>query len=353
MKSNNALLDELDWETLGEAIPDLVSIHDADFRILWANHIFFNKLGIRLEDLLGRKCYELVHHTKVPWPNCPHGRSILTGKSTRTEVNIGKEVYLISCAPIIIDGAALGSVHTAKDITELKTAEKELKIYAQELEHSNQIKDLFTDIMRHDLLNPASIIKGMTEILLVESSGRKELHVLKRHADRLIEMIQSASRLSKLESIDELEKQRLDLKELIDDAVENCKHLFREAGMQIINKSEDNVTFKANPVIVDVFLNLLANASKYAAEGKKVLIETEKDKGSITVMVKDYGPGIPDGEKEKIFDRFSRREKGVVKGTGLGLAIAKRIVELHGGSIRVEDNKPQGSIFIVELPKSP
>ena len=106
-----------------------------------------------------------------------------------------------------------------------------------------------------------------------------------------------------------------------------------------------------NPMIGDVFVNLASNAMKYAAAGKRIEVGIEDKGKDWVVSVKDFGPGISDDDKEKIFTRFERLQKEGVQGTGLGLAIARRVVDLHQGRIWVEDNPEGGCVFFVSLPK--
>ena len=105
-------------------------------------------------------------------------------------------------------------------------------------------------------------------------------------------------------------------------------------------------------MIREVFLNFLTNAVKYAKEGKKIIIEAEDDGKNYKIKVKDFGEGVPDKYKEKIFRRFERGEKEGVKGAGLGLSITKKLVELHNGKVWVEDNPEGGSVFVTVLPKN-
>jgi signal transduction histidine kinase len=164
-------------------------------------------------------------------------------------------------------------------------------------------------------------------------------------------MIENAAKLAKLESVQKLEKKKLDLRVVIERAMDEAKPMLREAEMVVENRVVQPITINANPVIEEVFTNLLTNAAKYAGEGKRVVIEAEEGANQVKIMVKDYGPGVPDEDKERIFRRFERKEKGGIKGIGLGLAIVKRIVELHNGKVWVEDNPEGGSIFWVQLPK--
>lgn len=248
-------------------------------------------------------------------------------------------------------GMALATIGLYRWVSIKVKREREMEEYSRKLEHSSKLKDLFTDIMRHDLLNPAGVIRGIAEILLDEAPDKKDFQIIKRNIDKLINMIENASKLSRLESVEELEKKDLDLRTVVNNAIEGCRHYFELGDMEVDNRVKENMRIKANPVIEDIFLNLLSNAAKYASEGKKVIINAVDEGNAYRISVEDYGPGIPDDHKESIFTRFQRRKKAGVKGSGLGLAITKRIVELHNGKIWVEDNKPKGSVFYILLPK--
>src|SRR5262245_28923131 len=106
------------------------------------------------------------------------------------------------------------------------------------------------------------------------------------------------------------------------------------------------------PRLTQVLLNLVGNAIKFTDAGE-VCISADAKNGSFFVSVSDTGPGIPDEERECIFDKFHQVENIITKtkgGTGLGLAIAKEIIEMHGGRISVESVVGQGSTFRMELP---
>jgi signal transduction histidine kinase len=235
-----------------------------------------------------------------------------------------------------------------KDLT---LANEKLKKHSRKLEDANRLKDLFTDIMRHDLLNPAGVVSGAADVMMESTPDNKELQIINRNIKRLIDIIDNASKLSKLESQEELEKKELDLKEVLDTVIRDNEQLFEFMGIKIVNRVKRKHMIRANPMLEDLFQNLLSNAAKHAAEGKRAVIDLEDMGKSYRVSVEDYGPGVPDKYKEDIFVRFKRRSKGGVKGTGLGLAISKRIVKLHKGRIWVEDNPEGGSIFLVEIPK--
>ncbi len=239
------------------------------------------------------------------------------------------------------------------DIDERKSKEEAVKKYNLHLEESNHMKELFTDIMHHDLMNPLNVAKGYAELFLDDETDfrkRTYLESLKRNLGRGIELIENATKFSKLESTDRIEFEDMDLKIVIDEVVENLSPISAEAGMSIENKLPERMPAMANKMISEIFENIMTNAVKYASQGKRIVIEGNDGNNAWLIKIKDFGPGIEDDDKKLIFNRFNREEKKGVKGSGLGMAIAARIVRLHNGRIWVEDNPDGGAVFVVEIP---
>jgi signal transduction histidine kinase len=237
---------------------------------------------------------------------------------------------------------------------ERRQAEEATHRYAQQLEESNNLKDLFIDIMRHDLLNPTSVIKCYAGYLLEEETDPRKRDLAAKIDmvnSKLAEMIENASKYSRLEEMESIECSRRDLNAILRDSVLMATCQAEEEGLKIDIQSDGEYPAWVNPVIGDVFVNLASNAVKYASEGNRIECGILDDGGSWRVYVKDFGPGISDSDKERIFTRFERLNKESVKGTGLGLAIAQRVVDLHSGRVWVEDNPEGGCIFFVTLPK--
>ncbi|MBN2110480.1 MAG: HAMP domain-containing histidine kinase [Methanosarcinaceae archaeon] len=240
------------------------------------------------------------------------------------------------------------------EVMERLAVEKKLKQYFTQLKHSNELKDLFTDILRHDLINPATVIKGYVEYLLENEDDEQKITALKaieRNNLKLIEMIENAANLAKLESVEELDFEEMDIGTILEEVIQNLKPEADEKQMKIEYDNKGNYPAKANRIIEEVFSNLISNSIKYSAEATTINVKvTEKDNGGWKVSITDEGEGIPDHDKPLIFDRFERAGKVNIKGTGLGLAIVKRIVELHEGNVGVEDNPSgKGSVFWVTL----
>ncbi|WP_440951543.1 sensor histidine kinase [Methanococcoides sp. FTZ1] len=230
-----------------------------------------------------------------------------------------------------------------------------LKKYAEDLEHSNELKELFSDIMRHDLLNPAGIVKGYAELLLeMEDDEKKQgmIRIIDRNNKKLIDMIENAARFAKLDTFEDIEFQEIDLALVIESVIGNFRPNIEEKQMEVEFEHQGSYPAKANPMIEDVFSNLLSNAIKYSPENERIIIEISDSGDEWKVSFTDFGEGVPDENKPELFERFKRVTKKGIKGTGLGLAIVKKIIGLHDGSVGVEDNpEGQGSVFRVTLEK--
>ncbi|SFM71929.1 sensor histidine kinase [Methanolobus profundi] len=237
-----------------------------------------------------------------------------------------------------------------------KQTEENLKKYTRELEDANYLKVLFTDILTHDLLNPANIIRGFTEQLIIiedESSKKNLLDKIHKNNEKLIYMIESASKFIKLESIDDIRFEEQDLLPLMKKVIRNFEPEADKKDIELSFVHALEYPSLINPLIEEVVLNLLSNAVKYSPPGGKISINVSDMADKWKIHVADIGPGITDDDKTMIFERFRQADKGSVKGSGLGLAIVKRIVELHGGEVGVDDNPiGRGSVFWFTVKKS-
>lgn len=244
----------------------------------------------------------------------------------------------------------------AQMVVELRRSNAELERYAHKLEEANRLNELFTDIMRHDLLGPANVTRDFAKVLLgdlKEEAQRKIALRIKNNADKIIELIENASMYAKLGSVEELERERRDLSEILRAVMDNLKPMLEKKGMRLDYLPQGEYTVLVNPMIEAVFSNLLSNAIKYSPEGRNIevnILDSHED-SSYRLYVKDWGYGIADEDKARVFTRFERADKTGVKGIGLGLAIVKRIVGLHQGKVWIEDNPEGGSVFFVEIPK--
>ena len=287
---------------------------------------------------------------------------IETGRGETFECRIvrpdGSIRHVYSPAEVICDGngkvvKVFGVTH---DITERKESEEKLKEYAEGLERSNELKVLFADIMRHDLLNPAGIVQGYTEMLFDMEDDEKKIDFLQKideNNKKLINLIETTARFAKLESVEELEFGEKDISSMFKIVVDNLRPQIKNKQITLEFKAEGTYSANVSPMIEEVFVNLLSNAIKYSPEKSKVIVDIIDMGENWKIAVTDFGEGVLDEHKTMLFDRFQRVNKIAVKGSGLGLAIVKRIIELHGGDVGVEDNPDGvGSVFWVTVRKA-
>jgi PAS domain S-box-containing protein len=237
---------------------------------------------------------------------------------------------------------------TTMDLDERKKVEEELR-------HSNELKDLFTDIMRHDLLNPAGNIRGFSEVLYEMEDDPKKVKIIDRvqsNTNRLIDMIETAAKFAKLEATEELELKGIDIMASMRNVIEQFEHQLHDKNMTLHVRADGSYPAMLNPIVEEIFANYISNAIKYSPENTEINIDVVDLNYVWMVTVADSGEGISDDAKPLVFDRFKRVNKSGVKGTGLGLAIVKKIAELLGGTVGVEDNpEGTGSMFWVKLKK--
>lgn len=223
----------------------------------------------------------------------------------------------------------------------------------RKLEDSNRMKDMFIDIMRHDLFGPIGAINESNKLFFFDGEDENsELQtIIERNSEKVIDILKNASILAKLDEGGVLKFEEKNLKPLIERTIKDFIPLAEQKNINIVVENLQNTQAMVNPLIGNVFSNLLSNAVKYGLEGTDVKVHIKESDSNIVISFSNIGKNIPDKDKLAIFDRFNRVYKGPVEGTGLGLAIVKNIVKSHHGKVWVEDHPEGGSIFIISIPK--
>lgn len=225
----------------------------------------------------------------------------------------------------------------------------------------NREKNRFLGIAAHDLRNPLTSIRGLSEILLSEAAGpltedqQEYLSVIHSASSGMLALVNNLLDISVIESgrLD-LDKTTGSLKSLIEERLRIYRILALEKEISLSDGlSEIGEQEYDSSKIGQVLDNLLGNAIKFSPAGSRVHITLERRENMAVVGVRDQGPGIPKEDQEKIFGEFHRlrtKSTGGEKSTGLGLAIVKRIVEAHGGSLYVESRLNAGTTLSFTLP---
>jgi two-component system phosphate regulon sensor histidine kinase PhoR len=219
-------------------------------------------------------------------------------------------------------------------------------------------RDMVANIS-HELRTPITSIRLLSDTLLRGALRDREratglLEKITSETDTLQQMAQELLDLSMIESGMTLVRLvPVELSELIAAAVDHLSEQAHRKGLSIEGQSPPHLQVLADPEQIGrVLTNLLHNAIKFTPEGGIVEISVELDQEWATVAVTDTGPGIPEHERERVFERFYRGDQARTgPGTGLGLAIAKHIVEAHGGRIWAEESPtPPGARLCFTLP---
>lgn len=232
---------------------------------------------------------------------------------------------------------------------------------AEAIERSEKLKSALLDAVTHDLRTPLTSIKASVTMLLdegqggpvrtaLDSSERGDLlQVINEETDRLNAFIESMVELARIEAGDTQWRRRaVTAEEIVVKAAQRARgiratHTLRshiEPGLPLVSVDPR--------AIVEAVYNLLDNAAKYSPPGTTILISASKADKSVRFTVEDEGPGIPESERESVFQRFYR-SNGSSSGLGMGLAIVRGIIEAHGGQIWI-DSGSKGARFVVELP---
>jgi PAS domain S-box-containing protein len=347
------------WAAL-DAAPDGVQIVDPDGLIAYSNRSVQTIYGWSPAELQGRNVNEMnadpTFATREILPAIQKQGSWQGELEVRHKDGHTFPIWLTTSLVAGVGGRPIAAIGVIRDISERRRSERETWEYARRLEEATGLKDLFADILRHDLLGPAATVQLSLESLLRREpdpvATRRIVETARRSCTKLIEIIEGAATYAKLSTAQGIEFGTLDLGRVLRDVASEFETRAMERRLRILLDAPGEYLARANPMIQEVFENLLSNAAKYGPEGGTVWIRVDDDGSRWRVSVTDSGEGIPDADKEKVFLRFERLQKEGVKGTGLGLAIARRIVDLHGGRIWVEDAPARGARFCVSIPKA-
>jgi len=264
-------------------------------------------------------------------------------------------------------GEFQGFIGSCIDIDDMKRANDlvmtnaQLKSQQAQLLAVNKTKDEFIALASHQLRTPATAVKQYTSLLINEFAGPvtpEQLKYLRIAFDSNERQLQIINDLLKTAQIDSsryvLEKKPQDIAKIIKQAAKELR-----ATCELKNQKITLIGIKSTTVEVDAneiklaLINLLENASKYSYPDTEITLRMHNSGKRLEIAVTDVGVGVSKADARRIFDKFTRVDNELsdtVTGTGFGLYWVKRIINLHGGSIKVESAVGKGATFIVRLP---
>jgi len=344
-------------------INDGVYLVDRDRRIVFWNCACEEITGYAAGEVLGRPCSDnILKHTDRQGNSlceselCPLYRSMLTGAAGEEPLTVlalkkdGSRLAVeVSVAPLRGEGGEIvGGVEVFRDVTR-----------KNELEEA---RASFLSGVTHELKTPLTVIRGNLEMILEGDTGeinptqRSFLSDNLEEAKRLEKLINDLLDLARYETVEfSIEYQAVDLDKVLERVARNFLDEAERKGLEIELRLSHIRMFGDPDRLYQAFANLLSNAVKYTEAGG-ISVEAAAKKGWAVVRVKDSGVGIDEGELPRIFEPFYRAHDGgkrAGEGSGMGLAIVRRIVDSHGGKLKVESKRGEGSLFTVYLPLTP
>jgi two-component system, OmpR family, phosphate regulon sensor histidine kinase PhoR len=326
-------------ETLLNSMQDAVIAIGPDGRVQWANRGMDRLL--RRAPPLNAPLVDSVRDPDFLAAIHEAARDHVVTSARSNTIATGR-IFDVTAAPMPGGGA----VAVLRDLTETERMEKTRR-------------DFIANVS-HELRTPLTSIQGYTETLLdssnVQNHVREFLEIIRKNAARMSRLTEDLLTLARVESGEQrFDIQEVNTEELLQDALESFREVARSYGAEIVveNNVPDAHVSADREAVHQVFSNLIENALKYAASGKKIVLGARATSHGIEFFVQDFGPGIGSEHLPRLFERFYRVDKARSResgGTGLGLAIAKHIMLAHGGVIRAESELNHGSSFLFVLP---
>jgi signal transduction histidine kinase/putative methionine-R-sulfoxide reductase with GAF domain len=284
--------------------------------------------------------------------------------SRRSEAYSGRDLEFLKLVGSQVTPAVQNALahEQALRLAEAREREARLEARSRELEDVSTAKTQFLSVVSHELRTPLTSISAYADLIArdreqtLSERQRKQVEVIRRSTMRLKYLIGDLLDVSKIETgTITLQRTTFDLREVVREVVESFQPVL-QSKRQVIESDvcEESLIVNADRQrVLQIFSNLVENASKYSAEGTPIAVDAHLEGAGVVVTVTDNGSGISEEDRAQLFTPFFRADNDTTRaepGTGLGLALVKRLTALHGGSVEVESELGRGSAFTVILP---
>lgn len=351
------------YSTIARNYPNgTISVFDENLRYVFVEGKELYKIGVTSKDLIGTNYLDRL--PKDIGVNIKtHLLNVFKGISTSFEFEYRNNHYILNAVPMPDSKGNIRQILVVEqNVSKQKKAENEIRKSLVKEKELNELKSRFVSMASHEFRTPLSTI--LSSVSLVQKYDAPENEDKRvRHITRIKSAVNNLTGiLNDFLSLDKLEAGKVENNPIEFDVVKFSEEMTEE--MQAVAKKGQTVIYKHNgkntKVIVDkhilknILHNLLSNASKYSDEETEINFNTFSDKTKLKIEICDRGIGIPDEEKQHMFERFFRAKNAVnIGGTGLGLNIVKKYIELLEGKIEFESKAGEGTTFTLFIPLKP
>jgi PAS domain S-box-containing protein len=252
-------------------------------------------------------------------------------------------------------GALIGYAKVTRDLTERRQLEEE-RVRVAHAEEAVRLRDEFLSLASHELKTPLTVLRLQLEALRERITGGDRATLAKlersdRAGQRLTELIDALLDVSRIAAGRfTLCREQADLADIVATAVDRLHEIAASAGCTLSVATDRAIGTWDRSRIDQIVTNLVSNAIRYAA-GSPIAVTVERDDHDAVIEVRDQGPGLPDGQIARMFERFERgTSMRHYAGLGLGLYVVRQITEAHGGQVTAENSAGGGARFTVRLP---
>lgn len=325
------------FEKIFENVQDGIIIMDEAGNIQLVNKVIVDVFQLKNYDWKGQPVQDVLTHPDI---NALLKR-VQTVPLKYHEVNFDDGRFFNAQYTFI---AGIGAVITMQDISYLKRLD--------------QVKSEFVHTVSHDLRSPLTSVLGYAELIRrigpLSDQQDQFLGRIRSSVESITALVNDLLDLSRLEAGFDMRREMVRLDNILAYALDTLESQFTLKNIKLnLDVASELPELRANPIRLRQLLdNLIGNAIKYTPEGGEIQVVLQVEDHQIILMVADTGPGIPQEEQARIFEKFYRASNvpGGVEGSGLGLAIVKSIVASHQGRIWVESSIDNGAKFFVVLP---
>jgi len=330
------------YERLVDNAPDEISQVRLDGTILAANDTMARAFNTTQAELVGQQLSSILPEDVAANRRKQGRRAITAGSVVTFQDSIGLRHFHNIVVPLATGGEAESVQIVTREITIQKHNEEQLRRKKEELTFINRI-------VSHDIKNDVSVISGWAEVLAehTDADATEMVDRIKTTSDHIAELSGIAKDfVDSIEGTTNVDLEAVDLGEIVTTEVSKLRSKHDEAAVTVADDIDTVV--RANELLSSVVGNLLTNAIRHnGATTPEIEITATTTATTIVLRIADNGPGVPDSEKEDIFEKG--RKGANSPGSGIGLYLVSKLVGQYNGEIWVEDNEPTGAVFAVEL----